>query len=116
MRGFLDKFLTFVPRKIKIIKKFWNIMVMLVFVNFFTLPSIAVVFGFDLPTAINVVAEEESHTTSATVFEKIIPKTISIYDFLDFTHAQSRLLSIVAHDEQIHLSPYLSIFSPPPEA
>ncbi len=88
---------------------------LLVFVNFIAMPTVAVVFGFELPQTNVVVAEEESHAGSV-VYEKIIPKTISIYDFLDFTEAQSRLLSIVNYDERIHLSPYLSIFSPPPEA
>lgn len=96
-------------------KNFRSIIVLLVFVNFMALPSIAVVFGFDLPQTNIVVAEEENHN-SVTIFEKTIPKTLNVHDFIKFFEADSRNKEFISHNDTFRISPYLNIFSPPPEA
>lgn len=101
----------------KIVKKLWNILVLIIFVNFTALPCIAEVFNFDIPQTNMIVSEEENHSsTSLIVYEKTIPKTLNVHDFIKFFESNSYRKAFVLQDENIHLSPYLSIFSPPPEA
>lgn len=92
-------------------------MVLIIFVNFTALPCIAEVFNFDIPQTNMIVSEEENHSsTSLIVYEKTIPKTLNVHDFIKFFESNSYRKAFVLQDENIHLSPYLSIFSPPPEA
>lgn len=98
-------------------KKFWNILVLAIFVNFMALPSIAAVMGFDLPQTNVVISEEENHSgSSITIFEKTIPKTMNVHDFIKFFEAASKKEAFAVLDDSFHLKPHLSIFSPPPEA
>jgi hypothetical protein len=82
------------------------------------LPSIATVLKWDLPQTNVVLSEEEKHASSGTfvVNEKALPKVLNVHDFLKFfeTTLQGEKFSIT--DDSSHCSPYLSIFSPPPEA
>lgn len=99
------------------LKTFWNILVLLIFVNFTALPSIATVFGFELPQTNVIISEEETHSSSSfIVYEKTIPKTLNVHDFIKFFENYSSENTFLLADDSIHLSPYLSIFSPPPEA
>ena len=91
-------------------------MVLIIFVNFTALPCIAEVFNFDLPQTNMIVYEEENHSsTSFIVYEKTIPKTLSVHDFIKFFESHSHRKAFIIKDDPIHLTPYLSIFSPPPE-
>ena len=99
------------------LKKFWNILVLAIFVNFIALPSIASVIGFDLPQTNVIISEEETHSSfSFIVYEKAIPKTLNVHDFIKFFETDSKNNLFNLKDDNVHLSPYLSIFSPPPEA
>ena len=98
--------------------KFWSIIVLTVFLNFTALPSIAVIAGWDLLRTNIILNEEEphSHPTSFTVYEKTLPKTLDVFDYLKFFEPSLEDKSFVLIDDSFHLSPLLSIFSPPPEA
>ena len=57
----------------------------MVFLNFTALPGIAAVFGWELPRTNVVINEEEQHSTNTIViYEKTIPKTLNIHDFIKF--------------------------------
>lgn len=96
-------------------KKFWNILVLMVFVNFLAAPAIALVFGVELPQTNLIISEEETHSGSLTLFEKTVPDTLNVHDFIKFFTTVSHKGKFVLYDDPIHLTPYLSIFSPPPE-
>lgn len=98
--------------------KFWSIITLLFFLNFTALPSIAAVFGWDNLRTNVIMNEEEEHSnpTSFTVFEKVLPKTLEVYDYLKFFEPDLSGRSFVPIDDSFHLSPLLPVFSPPPEA
>lgn len=97
--------------------KFWSIIIFLVFLNFTALPSIAAVAGWDLLQTNIIINEEEPHSnsTSFTVYEKTLPKTLDVFDYLKFSEPDLKGRSFVPIDDFFHLSPLLTIFSPPPE-
>lgn len=96
--------------------KIWSIITFLVFLNFTALPGVAAVFGWDLPQTNVVINEEENHSSSFVVYEKTIPKTLDVFDYLKFCEAENFTNQFVNFDEHSKSDPYLSIFSPPPEA
>lgn len=100
--------------------KLWSIITLLFFLNFTALPSIAAVFGWDLTRTNVVINEEEPHSHPSTfiVYEKTLPKTLDVFDYLKFYEPSLALedRSFVLIDDSFHLSPLLTIFSPPPEA
>ena len=95
--------------------KLWSTLTLLVFLNFMALPSIATVLKWDLPQTNVVLSEEEKHATFV-VNEKALPNVLNVHDFLKFfeTNLQGEKFSIA--NDNVHCSPYLTIFSPPPEA
>ncbi|MDQ1159717.1 hypothetical protein QE422_000085 [Chryseobacterium sp. SORGH_AS 447] len=98
--------------------KLWSIVTLVFFLNFTALPGMAAVFGWDL-TRTNVVINEEephSHPTSFIVYEKALPKTLDVFDYLKFFEPSNEEKSFVPLDDSFHLSPLLTLFSPPPEA
>lgn len=98
-------------------KKLLNILVLLIFVNFTALPGIAKVFGWEIPQTNMIVSEEENHSAAqSVVFEKVIPQPLNVHDFLRFFETVSHEKAFVMLNDGVHLSPYLTIFSPPPEA
>lgn len=98
--------------------KFWSIITLLFVLNFTALPSIAAIVGWKIPTTNVIVNEEETHShySSFTVYEKTLPKTLNVHDFLKFFEPDLERKSFVLTDDSFHLSPFLTIFSPPPEA
>ena len=98
--------------------KFWSIITLLIFLNFTALPGMAAVFGWDLQRTNVIINEEEphSHPTSLIVYEKTLPKTLDVFDYLKFFEPDLQGKSFVLIDDSFHLSPFLTIFSPPPEA
>lgn len=96
--------------------KIWSIITLTVFLNFMALPSIAVAFGWDLPAANVIISEEETQHSPAQISEKTIPDTLNVHDFLKFFERDSSGPSFLCADDSVHLSPFLTIFSPPPEA
>ncbi|SDQ35985.1 hypothetical protein SAMN05421664_1308 [Chryseobacterium soldanellicola] len=98
--------------------KFWSIITLLIFLNFTALPGMAAVFGWDLQRTNVIINEEEphSHPTSLIVYEKTLPKTLDVFDYLKFFEPDIQGRSFVLIDDSFHLSPLLTIFSPPPEA
>ncbi|WP_294284072.1 hypothetical protein [uncultured Chryseobacterium sp.] len=98
--------------------KLWSIITLVLFLNFTALPGMAAVFGWDL-TRTNVVINEEephSHPGSFIVYEKTLPKTLDVFDYLKFFEPSGEEKSFVLIDDSFHLSPLLTLFSPPPEA
>lgn len=98
--------------------KLWSIITLLFFLNFTALPGIASVFGWDLQGTNVVISEEEphSHPSSFIVYEKTLPKPLDVFDYLQFFETSLEAQSFVPVDDSFHLSPLLTIFSPPPEA
>jgi len=98
--------------------KLWSIITLLFFLNFTALPGIASVFGWDLQGTNVVISEEEphSHPSSFIVYEKTLPKPLDVFDYLQFFETSLEARSFVPVDDSFHLSPLLTIFSPPPEA
>ncbi|RLJ30935.1 hypothetical protein CLU97_0336 [Chryseobacterium sp. 7] len=98
--------------------KFWSIIVLTFFLNFTALPSIAAVAGWDIARTNIIINEEEphSHPSSFIVYEKTIPKPLDVFDYLKFSEPEVQGVSFVLIDDSFHLSPLLTIFSPPPEA
>ncbi|WP_370899314.1 hypothetical protein [Chryseobacterium gossypii] len=97
--------------------KFWSIITLLIFLNFTALPGIAAVFGWKLQVTNVVINEEEphSHPSSFIVYEKALPKTLDVFDYLKFSEPSLEDKSFDLIDDSFHLSPLLTIFSPPPE-
>lgn len=96
--------------------KFWSIITFAIFLNFMALPSIATFFNWDLTTSNVVISEEETHPSPLVINEKSLPKTLNVHDFLKFFENDLHRRSFVLTDDSIHLSPFLTIFSPPPKA
>lgn len=94
--------------------RIWSLITLAIFLNFMALPSMAVTLGWDITVSTVMVSEEETQHGPLVLHEKTIPNTLNINDFLKFG---TDLLSKSFHlaDDSVHLSPFLSIFSPPPE-
>ncbi len=95
--------------------KYLSIIVLVIFVNFTALPGLAEVFDWDLPTLNTNVTEEEVKNNLANFNEKLPPKPYNLGDILNVIDFHNKI-SFIIKDDSIHLSPYISIFSPPPEA
>ena len=102
--------------KINLRMKFLSIITLAVFLNFMALPSLATLFNWDLATTNVVISEEETHHAPLVINEKSLPRTLNVHDFLKFFESDLQSRSFVLADDSIHLSPFLTIFSPPPEA
>ncbi|HAI79703.1 MAG TPA: hypothetical protein DCL65_01570 [Chryseobacterium sp.] len=96
--------------------KLWSIITLTVFLNFMALPSIATFFDWDLPATNMVISEEETQHSPLVINEKTIPGTLNVHDFLKFFETDRSNRSFICADDSVHLSPFLTIFSPPPEA
>lgn len=98
--------------------KFWSIITLMVFLNFTALPSLAAIVGWNLEQTTVIINEEEphSHYSSISLVEKTLPKPLNVYDYLKFFELTMDGQSFTLLDDSFHLSPLLSIFSPPPEA
>ena len=77
------------------------------------LPSISAVFDLDIPQTNIIVSEEETHSSSFSVYEKTIPKTLDVHDFIKFFESVSNQGKFEPFDDSIHLNHYLTIFPPP---
>ncbi|WP_333850897.1 hypothetical protein [Epilithonimonas sp.] len=98
--------------------KYLSILILGIFLNFTALPSLAALFGWELPRT-NVVISEEEHSHSnnmIVIYEKTIPKTLDIHDFLKFCETDTHNKIAVSWESKLYFPPSLSIFSPPPEA
>lgn len=99
--------------------KFWSIITLMIVLNFTALPSIAAIADWDIMRTNVIVNEEETHSHYSSLFsiyEKTLPKTLDVYDYLKFFEPDLEGKSFAMIDDSFHLSPLLSIFSPPPEA
>ena len=95
--------------------KLWSIITLTVFLNFMALPTIATFFNWDLPSTNMIISEEETQHSPLVINEKTIPKTLNVHDFLKFFERDFLGNSFICADDSVHLSPFLTIFSPPPE-
>lgn len=96
--------------------KYLSIFILAIFINFTALPGIAVIFDLDLPALNTNITEEEVKNNFTSFNEKIPPKIFKIKDVLGKIILNKNNILFVLTDDSIHLSPYISIFSPPPEA
>ena len=96
--------------------KFWSVISLLIFLNFTALPCIAEMVGFELPQTNLVIQEEENHQSSLVIYEKTIPKTLDVHDFVNFFESKIYKNTYPESKHPVYLNPHLSIFSPPPEA
>lgn len=98
-------------------QKIYSVIIILVFVNFMALPSLAYIFDFEIHATSNVmIVEEENHSSSISLVEKTVPKVLSVHDFLKFFAMDSNAKPSFSYNPSHWLSPELTIFSPPPEA
>ncbi|SHK28086.1 hypothetical protein [Epilithonimonas mollis] len=97
--------------------KYWSIITLTIFLNFTALPGLAAMFGWELPRTNVLVSEEEQHSNNTIIiYEKTIPKTMDIHDFLKFYETDTHRNITVNWESTLYFPPSLSIFSPPPEA
>jgi len=99
--------------------KFWSIITLMIVLNFTALPSIAAIADWKIIQTNVIVNEEETHSHYSSLFsvyEKTLPKTLNVHDFLKFFQPDLEGSSFTLINDDFHLSPHLSIFSPPPEA
>lgn len=98
--------------------KFWSIITLLIVLNFTALPSIAAIAKWDIMSTNVIVNEEETHSHYSSLFsvyEKTLPKTLDVFDYLKFFEPDLEGQSFLPVDDTFHLPPLLTIFSPPPE-
>lgn len=95
--------------------KYLSIFVLAVFINFTALPSIAVIFHWEIPTLNNNISEEEVKNNLSNYNEKFPPKPYNFKDFMGVFFSDNTSNAHILKDDSIHLSPFKSIFSPPPE-
>lgn len=93
--------------------KFWSSIVLLIFLNFTALPSIAVIFDWEISTT-NIMCEEEENI-NLNVFKKNLPVKFNTDKFLILFSENKEITPYFTYKEIIHLSPCLTLFSPPPE-
>ncbi len=79
------------------------------------LPSIAALADYELPQTNVIISEEECHT-STVMYEKTIPDTLNVHDFIKFFETKKERMAYISSDDSFRLKPLLTIFSPPPEA
>lgn len=98
------------------VNRILNILVLILFLNFLALPSLAGFLDMDLPQTNTTVSEEEIHHGSYADFsEKTLPKTIDIKDFIGLWTTLSVSSVFISLDEKIFHNPFYFILSPPPE-
>lgn len=88
---------------------------MILFVNFTALPSMAVMFDWEIPSLNTNINEEEVKNNFANFNEKFPPNPYFLKDFFENLSFDKSNNSFILKDDPIHLSPFISIFSPPPE-
>ncbi len=95
--------------------RFLSILILAVFINFTALPGIAVIFDWEIPALTSNITEEEVKNNLASFNEKIPPQPFNFNDFFTGLKAFKTKNTFIHKNDSIHLSPYISIFSPPPE-
>jgi hypothetical protein len=95
--------------------KYLSIFILAIFINFTALPSLAAVFDWDLPTLNTNINEEEVKNNFANFNEKLPPKPFDFKEFINYSESSKTKNLFIIKNDSIHLSPYISIFSPPPE-
>lgn len=95
--------------------KLRSIIILLVFLNFTALPGIAAVLGWDLPQTNVVINEEENHSHGIVLYEKTLPRTLDVHDFIKFFEEDLHKKNFTDWSDNTTCHPYLSILSPPPE-
>lgn len=96
--------------------KFWSVITFIIFLNFTALPGVSAVFGWDFSQTNVIVNEEETHSQTVIVYEKTVPKTMNVHEFIKFFLTDTNQKSNLVYNDGVSLSPDLSIVSPPPEA
>lgn len=91
-----------------------RLIVLLIFLNFTALPSIASIFDFDIPTP-TIVFEEEEENHSTYCYEKRIPQSFNINDFINNSMLYGPQQNLYNYRNKIHINPYIQRFLPPPE-
>ena len=96
--------------------KYLSIIVLAFFINFTALPGLAAFFDWDIPSLSTNITEEEIKNNLANYNEKVPPKPYNFKDLLNILDFNRQHSSFITKDNSTHLSPFLTIFSPPPEA
>ncbi|PST44278.1 hypothetical protein CYV15_06580 [Riemerella anatipestifer] len=96
--------------------RFKSTLLLMIFLNFMALPSIAKMFGEDISTVTFTISEEETQSGKATSFsEKMISEAVSLQDFFSVPNYRHSNKVFVGSDDVAHLSPFLSVHYTPPE-
>jgi len=96
--------------------KIWSIITVLIFLNSTALPAVSALLGWDLPVTNVMLNEEETHSGSIALYEKALPKTLDVHDFIKFFETDTQKTTFLTYNEELFLPPHISIISPPPEA
>lgn len=95
--------------------KYLSILTLVVFINFTALPSLAVIFDWEIPTLNTDISEEEVCNNLVNFNEKLPPRPYHLEYILQEIELALRNPQYTDRGTSIHLNPYISIFSPPPE-
>ena len=95
--------------------KFWSIFTLAVFLNFMALPSLSLFFEWDIQIDNVVLSEEETQHAPLELSEKTTPNILNVHDFMGFSSNEHISKDFTPTDDFRRLSPYLGIFSPPPQ-
>ncbi|MDY3317159.1 hypothetical protein PG637_06585 [Riemerella anatipestifer] len=97
--------------------RFKSILLLMIFLNFMALPSIAKVFGEDISSVTFTISEEETSSGEASLFsEKMISEAMSLQGFSSLSSYEYISQVFVSIDDVAYLSPFLSVHYTPPEA
>lgn len=69
----------------------------------------------DIPQNNMIVSEEENLNSSVISYEKVLPKTFNIHDFIKFFEPTFNEKIRSFKKDRNYVEPHLSVVSPPPE-
>ncbi|AQY21711.1 hypothetical protein [Riemerella anatipestifer] len=97
--------------------RFKSILLLMIFLNFMALPSIAKMFGEDISIVTFTISEEETQFGETISFsEKMISEVMSLQDFSLLSSYKYASRVFISSDDAALLSPFLSVHYTPPEA
>ena len=97
--------------------KYLSVFFLVIYMSTTVFPSVGKVFDLDVPEIATSAGDEKESEEASFNFTDFIPSESLL--FLQNNNRKfisQKAISFEETDDSIHLSPYLTIFSPPPEA
>lgn len=97
--------------------KYLSVFFLVIYMSITVFPSVGKVFDLDVPEIATSTGDEKESEEASFNFTDFIPSESLL--FLQNNNRKfisQKAISFEETDDSIHLSPYLTIFSPPPEA